>query len=81
MESDLSTNPTPRVKKLREFIEEKFLKGMQTFNCLSMVPDSKSSIYNEDNIEVLICRDWGYLEILGLDEAEYSSLADILYIC
>lgn len=71
---------TDRVKKLVEFIKEKNLVGMQTFNTRNIFGDGLFTIYNKDGITLDYCYYYGYLELFGLSDDEYNSLSEVLDI-
>ena len=70
-----------RVDVIKEFLKETGFKGIQTFNTKNVVGDSLDRIYNEDDVEIWYCPDYGYLEIFGLTNSEYEQLRGFLYIC
>lgn len=74
------TNRTERIEMLRDFILKYDLDGMQTFNTRNIVGDPMETVYADDEIIIDHCWRWGYLEIFGLTNEEYESLADILDI-
>ena len=58
-----------KLKKLKNFLIEKFPNGIQMFNNPSSIDDNLSIIYDEDGIEVLY--NFDYIEIFGLTEEEF----------
>jgi len=68
------------LNKLRDFLIKNGYKGTQTFGSRSLVGDSVETIYEADGITVYYCYYYDYLEIFGLSDEEYNSLADILDI-
>lgn len=65
-----------RVDKLIEWLEEQDLLKMQMFDTRNFIGDYMETIYEENGIQVDICRDYQYLEIFGLDEDELEKLLE-----
>ena len=66
----------PKIKKLIEFLKEKFPNGIQMFNTKNWIGDSTCNIYDEDGIQVDWCIEYDYLEIFGLTEEEFEGIID-----
>ena len=66
----------PKIKKLIEFLKEKFPDGIQMFNTKNWIGDSMCNIYDEDGIQVDWCIECDYLEIFGLTEEEFGGIVD-----
>lgn len=67
-----------RVSKIREFIKNNNLINYQTFNTRNIFNDPCIRVYNEDGVQIFFCSYYNYIEIIGLSDAEYNSLNDIL---
>lgn len=65
-----------RLEKLNKFLDEYIFDddSFQVFATRNVVGDKTETIYEEDGITVEYCRDWGYIEILGLTDEEWESL-------
>ena len=69
-----------KMQKLREFIKDYGLTGIQTFPVRSMIPGETILIYNEDGIKIFHSWYYEYIDIIGLTKDEFHSLADVLDI-
>lgn len=69
-----------KIKKLKSFIIDSNLEGLQTFNTRNTAGDSMYTIYKEDGIIIDYCPGWNYLEIFGLTMDEYKCLDGLLDI-
>lgn len=38
--------------------------------------DERVTLYNRDGVKLLVCHDWGYFEILGLEREEYMKVKE-----
>lgn len=67
-----------RLEKLNKFLDEYIFDSdgdaVEVFATRNVVGDKTETIYEEDGITVEYCRDWGYIEILGLTDEEWKSL-------
>lgn len=59
--------------KLKVFLQKNVPK-IQAFDTPNWAGDKMATIYNEDGIQVLHCRDYDYIEIFGLTEKQFKSL-------
>lgn len=46
------------------------------FDCGNLVGDSMGTLYDDGDLVVLICREYGYFEVFGLTDEEFSELAE-----
>jgi len=44
------------------------------FNCFALWPDPYDIVYKDDKIEIRICEQYGYIEVVGLSEKEFDRL-------
>ena len=49
---------------------------IQMFDCIGMGPDEKITIFVEDDVRVLWCPYWEYVEVLGLSDEDYQKVFD-----
>lgn len=42
----------------------------------NVVGDSMTTLYDEDGLMIDICYGWGYFEVFGLSDGEFSELED-----
>lgn len=69
-----------RLERLKRFLHNEEICGMQSFDCRNWVGDLMDNIYNEDGIQVDICYGYEYLEIFGLTHDEWLELAKEGYV-
>ena len=62
------------MEKLIEFLKKEFPGGIQMFNTRNWVGDQMCTIYNEDGFVVDSCYGYGYIEVFGLSDEEFSRL-------
>lgn len=67
-----------KLQKIREFIEDYDLTGIQTFPVRSLSPGETELVYNEDGVQIFHSPYYEYIDIIGLSKDEYQSLADVL---
>lgn len=63
------------VEKVKEVIKnniEDALYGI--FDCRNIVGDPMETIYDEGGVEIDLCRDYGYFEVLGLTNEEFEEV-------
>ena len=65
------------MRNLINFLATNFADGVQMFNTRNVVGDTMHTIYDKDGITVDICYDWGYIEIFGLTDAEFETVANL----
>ncbi len=66
---------TKTVEKVKEVIEnniEDALWGI--FDCRNVVGDPMETIYDEAGVRIELCRNWGYFEVFGLTDEEFSEV-------
>lgn len=68
-------NISDRFNKLLNFLRNSNLLGMQVFNCESLVNDERECVYSENEIRVLICQYWEYVEVLGISDEEFKAIS------
>ena len=44
------------------------------FDCYCLFPDNKEILYNKDGLKILICYEWAYFEVFGMDDMEFAEL-------
>lgn len=44
------------------------------FDCRNIVGDITENIYQDENIKIDICREWGYMEVFGLTKIDFIKL-------
>ena len=62
------------VDKIISLLKEKFPKKIQTFDCASSWVDPYEVIFQEGRVEVRWCKDWNYVEVLGLSTDDYAKV-------
>lgn len=65
------------MRNLINFLATNFSNGIQMFNSRNLVGDEMHTIYDKDGITVDICYDWGYIEIFGLTDEEFETVASL----
>lgn len=65
------------MRNLINFLATNFTNGVQMFNSRNTVGDEMHTIYDKDGITVDICYDWGYIEIFGLTDEEFETVANL----
>ena len=65
------------MRNLINFLAINFANGIQMFNSRNLVGDEMTTIYDKDGITVDICYDWGYIEIFGLTDEEFETVANL----
>lgn len=70
-------NISDRFHKLLVFLRNSDLLGMQVFHTESLVNDVRECIYSEDEIRVLVCYYWNYVEVLGISDEEFKAISTI----
>ena len=66
---------TKAVEKVKEVIKnniEDALYGI--FDCRNVVGDPMETIYDEAGVGIELCRNWGYFEVFGLTDEEFSEV-------
>jgi hypothetical protein len=63
------------LEKAKEIVKENFEDAQcGLFNTRNVVGDVMANIYNENGLIVDICYYWGYFEVFGLSDVEFSEL-------
>lgn len=65
------------MRNLINFLAINFPNGVQMFNTRNIVGDTMHTVYHKDGIIVDICYDCGYIEIFGLTDAEFETVASL----
>ena len=66
-----------RLEKAKEIIKGNFKWGdCGIFNSRNTVNDPMENIYHKDGLTIDICYFYGYFEVFGLSEEEFSELVD-----
>lgn len=68
---------TERVQKLIDYLEKENLVNPcnnQWFNSRNLAGDCIEGVYRKNGITVYYCVDYGYFEVLGLSNEEFTSL-------
>lgn len=68
-----------RLDKLKKFLDDNYKNYQycgkaQTFFCGNITGDPMEEVYDEDEIVVLECFNYGYIEILGLTDDEQENI-------
>lgn len=63
------------MKDLKRFLQENY-PNAQAFNTPNWVGDNMELVYNKDNIQVMYCKEYDYIEIFGISSEEFESLLD-----
>ena len=63
------------MEKLIEFLKKEFPNGIQMFNTGNLVGDTMCTIYSEDGIVVDYCYGYEYIEVFGLSDEAFHTLA------
>lgn len=61
-----------KIKKLIDFLKNRFIGGIQMFNTPSIAGDFRVPIYSEDDIKVLFAPEYEYIEIYGISYEEFK---------
>lgn len=64
------------VKAVSKFLVERFVKGIQMFNCRGI--DPVETIYCEHGVTIYWSWYYEYIEVLGLSKTEYRELENVL---
>lgn len=62
------------MEKLKKFLKERFENGIQGFDNENWIGDYTITIYDEDEIIIKYAPEWEYIEILGIENYEFSEL-------
>lgn len=68
---------TERVQKLIDYLEKENLvttDNNQWFDSRNIVGDYTEEVYHKNGITVDYCEDYGYFEVFGLSDEEFTSL-------
>ena len=66
---------TNTVEKVKEVIENNIGDALcGIFDCRNFVGDPMETIYDEMGVRIEICRNWGYFEVFGLTDEEFSEV-------
>lgn len=64
-----------RVEKVKEVIAKYFNQAdCGIFNSRNNVGDTLFIVYDEDGVEISVCGDWSYFEVLGLTDEEFAEV-------
>lgn len=64
-----------KIEKAKEIIKENFENAQcGLFNTRNTVGDYMTNIYDNNGLCVDICYNWGYFEVFGLSDTEFSEL-------
>ena len=63
------------MEKLIEFLKKEFPNGIQMFNTGNLVGDPMCTIYSEDGIVVDYCYGYESIEVFGLSDEAFQTLA------
>ena len=63
------------MEKLIDFLKKEFPNGIQMFNTGNWVGDPMCTIYSEDGIVVDYCYVYEYIEVFGLSDEAFHTLA------
>lgn len=62
--------------KIINFLQEKFPYGVMIYNVPNDMNDNLSVIYDEDDITILHCDIFDYIEIYGMTDEEYDAVVN-----
>lgn len=51
------------------------------FNCSNLAGDRMTTLYEDDELIIKICYNWGYFEVFGLTYEEFEKLEDYYETC
>ena len=59
----------------KRIITENFKDGeCGIYNCSNLFGDPMATLYDKDNLTILICYNYSYFEVFGLSDADFSEL-------
>lgn len=59
----------------KQVITENFESSMYgLFNCYNLVGDPCRTVYHDFGIEILVCDNYGYIEVIGLSDRDFERL-------
>ena len=63
------------LEKAKEIIKENIKNARYgIFNCSDVCGNTKIVLYEDDELEILICYNWGYFEVFGLSNKDFLKL-------
>lgn len=66
---------TKAIEKIKEVIKNNIKHAMcGIFDCRNVVGDPMETIYDEAGVRIELCRNWGYFEVFGLTDEEFSEV-------
>lgn len=66
---------TRAVEKVKEVIKNNVKHAMfGIFDCSNIAGDLMETIYDEAGVRIELCRNWGYFEVFGLTDEEFSEV-------
>lgn len=66
-----------RLEKAKEIIEKNIEDARYgIFNTRNIVGDRMTSLYDDGDLQIDICYDWGYFEVFGLSDEEFEQLEE-----
>lgn len=64
-----------KLEKAKEIIMENYNDAEYgIFDCRNIVGDTMTTVYEDDGLQVDICYHWGYFEVFGLTDEEFTEL-------
>lgn len=67
---------TSKLERARQVLKEEGLEGMQVFDCESFC-DISDILYQDEEIKINANFNFGYVEILGLDNSDFEELTEL----
>lgn len=69
-----------RLEKAKVIIKENYKDAMYgIFDTRNIIGDRMEIIYCDNELQIEICRDWGYFEVFGLTDEEFEELIVFYY--
>lgn len=66
---------TKAVEKVKEVIKNNAKHAMfGIFDCSNIAGDLMETIYDDGEVRIDLCRNWGYFEVFGLADEEFSEV-------
>ncbi len=77
---------TKAVEKVKAVIADNIEDALYgIFDCRNIVGDPMETIYDEAGVRIELCRNYGYFEVFGLTDEEFSEVesfyADLISKC
>ena len=68
------------LEKAKEIIKDNFEYGScGIYNTGNIAGDQMETLYETDELEILICSFWAYFEVFGLTDEEFKDLKDFYW--